>query len=336
MYKTLFSSEPVINEANNMNMNYMNNPTVDKPLINSKKIGLSIKNLSSFDIIKFIIVSTVTFILPRLLWEFYYKNFDPQNPPLRKLLTFLSGKNDPQQQQQQQHVTRVSSITPGEIKNFEVKPVFNDKKESEIIMDNERSKKSYNTVSETSSYCTNEPLPSTNNEIILPQKRNNSDTSSLNQDTLVYRGKENTISRGIDEDNSISIKALVSNITNNIMPLPENKNVNSTEYVLGKYRGIIEDCEEMVNNFILSDALTKPQLFKLLEPLNNSIKKTENFFLTNRNLTIVVVGRKAQGKSRLIDAVFREDCELIDESIGSNISVSIILYIYTFINKNKN
>jgi len=319
MYKTLFSSEPVAYEANTMNDMNNNNPVVEKPLINSKKIGLSIKNLSSFDIIKFIIVSTVTFILPRLLWEFYYKNFDPQNPPLRKLLTFISGKNE-RRQRQQQVVRGSSTSSTGEVKKFEVKPVFYDRKETEIIMDNQKSRKS--SVSEDNIYSA-EIIDTTGNEIIVPSKHNN-DISSVSQDSLVYRGKVTGVSnRGIDESSGISIKALVSNITNNIMPLPESKNVNTTEYVLSKYRGIISDCEEMVNNFILSDALSKSQLFKLLEPLNNSINKTENFFLTNRNLTIVVVGRKAQGKSRLIDAVFKEDCELIDETIGSNISKKI-------------
>ncbi|OUM61985.1 hypothetical protein PIROE2DRAFT_11864 [Piromyces sp. E2] len=317
MYKTVFSPVPVTYDSNNVN----NDPMIEKPLINSKKVGLSIKNLSSFDIIKFIIVSTITFILPRFLWEAYYKNFDPQNPPLKKLLTFLSGKSEQQQQQQQQmqqlqqSQPKSKTSTSGEIKNFEVKPVFHPKKETGIIMDKERIKK-YSVTSSQSSI--NETLTNSNSEIIMSPKIDN---SSIIEGTVINRGKEMAISRGIeDEDNSINIKTLMSTITNNLLPLQETGVPNTTEYVLSKYRGIINDCEEMVNNFILSDALSKPELYSILEPLNNSINKTENFFLVKRNITAIVIGRKAQGKSRLIDAVFREDCDLIDEKIGEHIS----------------
>jgi len=325
MYKTMFSSIPVNYDSNNINAD----PIVEKPLLNSKKVGLSIKNLSSFDIIKFIVVSTITFILPRLLWEFYYKNFDPQNPPLKKLLTFLSGKSEQPQQIQQQSQPKTNASTSGEIKNFEVKPVFHPKKETGIIMDRERIKRP-SVVSSQSSI--DETLADSNSEITTFTKTSN---SSLYEGSLINRGKEMSISSGkdmnvsrrIDEDSSINIKTLMSTITNNLMPLQESGAPNTTEYVLSKYRGIISDCEEMVNNFIISDALSRSELYSLLEPLNNSINKTENFFLAKRNITAIVIGRKAQGKSRLVDAVFREDCDIIDEKIGEHISVSKI-YIY--------
>ncbi|ORX60086.1 hypothetical protein BCR36DRAFT_342421 [Piromyces finnis] len=316
MYKTLFSSAPVNYDSNNIDTN----PVVEKPLINSKKVSLSIKNLSSFDILKFIIVSTITFILPRLLWEFYYKNFDPQNPPFKKLLTFLSGKSE---QVQHENQTQPKLYSSDEIKNGEAKPVFHIKKNSEIIMDKERLRKpskidSSKVDSPHSGFGGNQI--NSNDEIMILSKV---DDESINEGTITTKGKEIDVSRNIEENNSINIKTLMSTITNNLIPLQETNTPNSIDYVLSKYRDIINDCEEMINNFIYSDALSKSELYSFLQPLKNSINKTENFFLTKRNITAIVVGRKTQGKSKLINAVFREDCELIDEKIGDNITKQI-------------
>jgi len=236
----------------------------------------------------------------------------------QQLLTLLQQQQQQQQQEQLQLRTqKQKNSSGGEVKNFEIKP----KKESGIILDDSRMKKPSLSISQNS-FNSNDTLNEIEDDTILSNNEINENKSLLRQEPINYnKGKELSVSRGItEEDNNISIKTLMSNITNSLIPLQDNSSENSTEYVLSKYRGIISDCEEMVNNFILSDALSKSELYTLLEPLNNSINKTENFFLTNRNLTIIVVGRRTQGKSKFIDAVFREECILVDEEIANNFS----------------